>query len=487
VTQLEKESTETLDSIAFGNKTYREIFASNLVPLGDFESGLSFATINAGTPVISDETYKSYVHSLKCFGTTSQQIRTTLKRGNGKVVAFMQYKLTRYSSGGGVGVSDSYSNSRLKNTVNTDFQPIIQIVDSTSSEANVYYYWGTQSRANADAYIDDIGVINLTTLFGSGNEPTESQFEVIYNTYISLKNKNIPYSAKEQIEQIIPQTLYACAVLDASNATDRFIAAKQLLDIAVAKENNPEMVVPDSMFTAATKGAVIKLPVSPAMYQNYSFDAIYSKNGDTATIPASTTKVMSLITGLDYVGNINERITIKSFDISSGSGNNLQSGDIITIRDLMFDMMLPSSNTAAKAFARVCGEKMLKMADASATPTDQQCYDAFIAQMAVKAAEIGMNDSQFVSASGLSASNQMTANDMIRMVVEACSYPEILKIWNKKEYKISVSGTNARSVTIETSVANQTLEDYYYIFGGKTGSFDDGTNVANALVLVAGR
>ena len=55
---------------------------------------------------------------------------------------------------------------------------------------------------------------------------------------------------------------------------------------------------------------------------------------------------------------------------------------------------------------------------------------------------------------------------------------------NKKSYTISVRGTNPRTVTLETTVANQALENDYFILGGKTGSLDSGSTAA-ALVMVA--
>ena len=101
--------------------------------------------------------------------------------------------------------------------------------------------------------------------------------------------------------------------------------------------------------------------------------------------------------------------------------------------------------------------------------------------MNAKASYIGMTNSTFDNASGTSSNNLTTANDLVQLLVEACSYPEIMKVWNKKTYTIAVGGTNPRSITINTTVANQTLENYYYILGGKTGSISG----AQALVMVA--
>jgi D-alanyl-D-alanine carboxypeptidase len=278
--------------------------------------------------------------------------------------------------------------------------------------------------------------------------------------------------------------ILVAALLDAGSDSNRFKAMKQLLDIGKKKLADPEAVISDSEFTYASKGAVCALPVgSPAMYEQFQFDLLYSKNATTQSIPASTTKVMSLITGLDYVDNVKEIITVKSSDVQAGSGNYFSAGDTMTIEELMLAMMLPSSNTAAQAFGRICGEKMLK-AVADGTYTDSQCITEFVSKMNTKAAYIGMANSTFTSASGLATTNKMTIKDMIQMIVEACTYNQILKVWNKKSYTISVGGTNPRNVQLSTTVTDSAIEASYYILGGKTGSLDSGATAA-ALVMVA--
>lgn len=274
------------------------------------------------------------------------------------------------------------------------------------------------------------------------------------------------------------------AVLDAGSDANRFKAMKQLLDIGKKKLADPNAEISSGEFTYASKGAVCALPIgSSAMYEQYQFDLLYSKNETIQAIPASTTKVMSLITGLDYVQNVKEVITIKSSDVQSGSGNYFSSGDTMTIEELMLAMMLPSSNTAAQAFGRICGEKMLKTV-ADGSYTDSECLDEFVSKMNAKAAYIGMTNSTFTSASGLLTTTKMTANDMIQMIVEACSYNQILKVWGKKSYVIPVGGTNPRSVQLSTTVTDSAIEASYNILGGKTGSLNSGTTAA-ALVMVA--
>lgn len=270
------------------------------------------------------------------------------------------------------------------------------------------------------------------------------------------------------------------AVLDATSEENRFLAMKQLFDIAQKKIKDPDYTPASSEFNLATKGAVCLLPENPAMYEKYPFHILYAKNGTTQSIPASTTKVMSLVTGLPYISNVKEKVTLVSGDIQSGSGNYFSAGDILTIEDMIYGMMLPSSNTCARAFAHHVGGLILGNSSASVS----DCVSAFVAEMNNKAALLGCTGSSFDTPSGLSTTNKSTVQDMLRFTIEACSFPEILRVWNKKSYDIAVGGSNARVQTVNTTVTNETLEAEYYIFGGKTG-YVVATPTAYALVMVA--
>lgn len=270
------------------------------------------------------------------------------------------------------------------------------------------------------------------------------------------------------------------AVLDANSADDRFGAMKQLFDIATKKLKNPQYVPTSSDFTAASKGAVCVLPAYASIHEGFPFKVLYSKNADTQAIPASTTKVMTTITGMPWVTSIKDKVTLVSDDIQSGSGNYFSAGDVLTIEDLIYGMMLPSSNTCARAYAHYVGAKILNNQSASVN----DCITAFLSEMNKKATLIGCTHSTFTTPSGLSTSNFSSAGDMMRIAIEACSHPELCRIWGKKSYDIAVGGSNPRTQHIVSTVENADLERDYYILGGKTGYVVSNPN-AYALVMVA--
>ena len=486
------DQTRTLDSIAYGGKTYKEIFVdNNITPYGDFESGLDWISASTNNPVISTDACCSKSHSLKCFGTSSVQIRKDISYASSYTSATLcKVRVDRYVSGGGAGFAIG-TNNFLVNHVTDGFRTLFAQLSHTAGTASNIFI-GTISQANCDAYIDDFTMINLTAVFGdSSNFPSRSELEELYDNWIAIKN-NVILELAEKIDTLDSRLdnltdskpIFVGALMGANSTSDRFSAMRQLYVVGQKVLNDPTYQTSDSDLTLANYGAVCVLPKhTTAMYENYNFDILYQKNGSTQAIPASTTKVMTLVTGLDYISDINERTTIVSDDIQDGSSSILQAGDIVTIKDLIYAMLLNSSNTAAMAFARVSGEKILTSQNGTGTYTAAQCQNAFIAELAVKAASIGMTNTSFVSPSGRSESNKTTVVDMLRFAIEACSYPIIQKIWNKKSYTIAVKGTNARNVDITTTVADAGFENDYYIFGGKTGTLSlNQTSIALLLV-----
>lgn len=480
----------TLDSIAWGDKTYRDIFISGNAyhRYGDFENGLGDIIETYGNPVITTDVSVSKEHSLKCFGETSTYIKYPIKTNafieGGNVYVAIKVKCMRYESGI-AGVQLPYyfptggAEIGVKSTTN-NFVIVSDLATNIHLGATTGIYIGTFHTANIDAYLDDFVAINLGSVFGE-NYPTKKELDYLYEIYTKIvRIKNNGESSNDYKEKIM-----IGAVLDATTLDNRFIAMKQLYDIAYKKINDSEYQPSENDFASALKGAVCILPPCPsAMLENYDFEMLYSKDSDVQASIASTSKVMSLITGLDYIYSVKEIITIISNDIQSGSGNIFSAGDTISIEDLMFSMMLPSSNTGGMAFARICGEKMIKLSNPNASPSATECINAFVSQMNIKAISIGMNNSNFVSPTGYTSENKSTVNDLIKMVVEACSYNQILKVWNKKSHVINVGGSNPRAITIDTTVANDTLERDYYILGGKTGSLNSGAT-ASALVMIA--
>ena len=146
--------------------------------------------------------------------------------------------------------------------------------------------------------------------------------------------------------------VFVCVVMDCGSSQDRFIAMKELLDVISSSSGE---------VSTATAACAYKIPTQiPQLHTISEEIAIYTKNEMQEIIPASVTKVMTAMTAIDYADGLSEKILFKPSDLESGSGAVFQAGDIITLKDALEAMMLPSSNMAAKSIARNIGKKYLE-------------------------------------------------------------------------------------------------------------------------------
>lgn len=190
-------------------------------------------------------------------------------------------------------------------------------------------------------------------------------------------------------------------------------------------------------------------------------DPVFSVNKEAPLYPASMTKVITSMVLLDNIPDTSAEIEMIEGDQTGGSGNNINPGDILTISDALYNMMLPSSNVTTTVVARTVGTLLLDGA-----PGDP--VDRFIEEMNRKARTLGMRNSNFENASGLANSAMVsTAEDMCKLCASVLSYPDIYNRWGKPTHELNILGPNARTVTINHSIP---IIDDPEVLGGKTGT-----------------
>ena len=111
---------------------------------------------------------------------------------------------------------------------------------------------------------------------------------------------------------------------------------------------------------------------------------LYRCNEETALPMASTTKVMTALLALEE-GNLDDVVTVSrnAFGVP-GPSIYLSEGEKITLRDLLYGLMLASGNDAAVAIAEHIGGSV----------------DAFCCRMTERAAELGCQNTVFLSPNG---------------------------------------------------------------------------------------
>jgi serine-type D-Ala-D-Ala carboxypeptidase (penicillin-binding protein 5/6) len=116
-----------------------------------------------------------------------------------------------------------------------------------------------------------------------------------------------------------------------------------------------------------------------------------------------------------------------------GTTAELQSGDLLTVHDLMLGLMLPSGNDASVALAEGLGKviQRYKQKETKKTP-----YETFIAHMNLLAREMGLEQS-WNNSSGLSSSpNFSTPQAIAILAAVAVRDPTFSQIVNTKKHEV---------------------------------------------------
>ena len=148
---------------------------------------------------------------------------------------------------------------------------------------------------------------------------------------------------------------------------------------------------------------------------------IYEKNADSQSLIASTTKIMTALIVCEQC-NVLDRMRIPKEAVGiEGSSMYLQEGEVLTVQELLYGLMLRSGNDAAVALALYCGGTV----------------EGFAELMNDKARTLGMVDSHFVNPNGLDAPDHYsTARDLAKLAAYAMENPIFYKTVSVKNVKV---------------------------------------------------
>ena len=180
-------------------------------------------------------------------------------------------------------------------------------------------------------------------------------------------------------------------------------------------------------------------------------EILFSRNADRQLSMASTTKIMTSLIALESAVPEKEIVVTKEMVSVEGTSMGLVPGDSVSMKELVYGMLLQSGNDAANTVAYVLGGGQ----------------EGFATLMNERAAEIGMKNTNFVTASGLDDENHYsTAFDMSLLACECIDNPEFLDICSQKKVKLTYGNPPyARTLTNH----NKLLWKYSDTIGIKTG------------------
>lgn len=179
---------------------------------------------------------------------------------------------------------------------------------------------------------------------------------------------------------------------------------------------------------------------------------IYSHNMDASLPMASTTKVMTAITVIQNCDNLDELIQVDDCSIGvEGTSIYLRKGEVVSVRDLLYGLMLRSGNDAATALACHIGGSV----------------EEFAKKMNELAVKIGAKNSNFVNPHGLDNKNHYTsAYDLALISAYALNNPIFKEIVSTKSHVIEATNVSDKRYLTNK---NRLLSSLNSCCGVKTG------------------
>ena len=178
---------------------------------------------------------------------------------------------------------------------------------------------------------------------------------------------------------------------------------------------------------------------------------LYEKEADAIHSPSIMCKLMAALVTIEK-SQLNSMVTIsKNAAKINGSSLNLVVGNLYSVEDLLYGIMLSQGNDAAIALAEYVGDGNI---------------DKFVSYMNDKAKELNLTDTFFVNPTGLHDDKQFTSSrDIAKLVKIAISNSTFNSLFGSK----GIAWINGKNSSILTN-QNKLFWSYSGVDGGKVGS-----------------
>lgn len=191
--------------------------------------------------------------------------------------------------------------------------------------------------------------------------------------------------------------------------------------------------------------SVVSVWISPENQEKILFE----KDADKILPIASLTKLMTAHVALEYYPDLSQTIEISQEAVfQTEDFGNLKIGEHLSVENLLYIMLIESSNDAAFSLVEIIGQ------------------EGFVDLMNLEAKYLGMGDSHFVDPSGVLAENKSSAKHLVILTKQLLERPLIWKILGKPEFDLYGPDGVFHHKLLNT---NELLGKIPEILGGKTG------------------
>ena len=186
---------------------------------------------------------------------------------------------------------------------------------------------------------------------------------------------------------------------------------------------------------------------------------LYEKDAHARRYPASITKVMTALLVIEAIDRgelrLEQNITATASAVSGlpadASTAGIQPGEVLTVEQLLYCLMVSSANEVGNIFAEeLCGT-----------------VTAFVAKMNERAAELGCEDTHFVNTSGLPDDNHYTtAWDIWLFTRAAMEHDLFMTVCNTKSYYIPATNMSGERTLHSTNLLISNWRALGYLYDG---------------------
>ncbi len=244
-------------------------------------------------------------------------------------------------------------------------------------------------------------------------------------------------------------------------------------------------VLATGVLAAPAQAATLKSPTIVAkggyVMNNATGTSLFAKAADTRRSTGSTTKIMTarVVLGEKKL-NLDAKVTIQKaysdYIVSKGASSaHLIVGDKVTVRQLLYGLMLPSGCDAAYALADTYGSGSTRAARVK----------SFIGQMNSAAKGLGLKNTHFDSFDGIgNGSNYSTPRDLTKIASSAMKNATFRAVVKTRSTKQKVTTKSGGYRYMSWTNTDTLLGSYSGAIGVKTGS---GPEAGYCLVFAATR
>lgn len=264
---------------------------------------------------------------------------------------------------------------------------------------------------------------------------------------------------QEEVVQVYEAAHYNTSVYRGTLLADSYCVTTQ----DVALKDTAEKLDP----TGFTEGALFDVDAAKVDYAQNIFEKLY---------PASTTKILTALIALERT-EMTDVVTVAAEAgvdrfAADESTCGIEGGDKLTMKDLLYGMLLESGNDNAAAIACYISGSMEKFADL----------------MNEKAEELLATHSHFVNSNGLhDEDHYTTAYDLYLIFNECIKHQEFIDIINTASYTATITSADGTERAMEWAPTNYYQQgiseapEGVTVIGGKTGTTDE---AGSCLILL---